>query len=430
MRIAFVTPYLPWPADTGGKLRSYYLIKGLAQHAEVDLYTFRHGPEVDAGPLRNLCREIVVTPLVLKPGAMRTMNTLMESLPRSVRWFQTEQSLRQVRNLLSDPYDLYLADEIVVTPYLWQIPDRDDVPRIINRQKIDYLHYAETARSRPAGMEKLLDWVEARRLRAFEYSEMPKFDGAVVCSQDDRNEAILEAAAGRTNGESVAASTIPVEIIVNGADTTYFTPQRAPDTHPTVLMLGTMHYYPNIDAVQYYFGAMHDALRAAVPNLRVLIVGHNPPPEIEALGTLPGVTVTGSVPDIRPYMGRSWLQIVPLRLGGGTRLKIVESMAAGLPVVSTAVGAQGLAVRDGAEMLLADDPADFVRKVTALLNNPQERERMSANARHFVEANYSWQSLGDRFARFCLDTVEQHRSQQALRATAPATLPRTPAVVA
>jgi glycosyltransferase involved in cell wall biosynthesis len=259
---------------------------------------------------------------------------------------------------------------------------------------------------------------------------MGKFHAAVVCSQDDRVEAMREAAGNGTSGGVAGASTIPVEIVVNGADTTYFTPQRQPDTHPTVLMLGTMHYYPNIDAVQYYFGAMHDALRAAVPNLRVLIVGHNPPPEIEALGTLPGVTVTGSVPDIRPYMGRAWLQMVPLRLGGGTRLKIVESMAAGLPVVSTAVGAQGLAVRDGAEMLLADEPADFVRKVAALLNNPQERERMSANARLFVEANYSWQSLGDRFARFCLDTVEMHRSQQALRGTLPTALPQSPAVAA
>lgn len=427
MRVAFVTPYLPWPADTGGKLRSYYLIKGLAQHAEVDLFTFRHGPEVDPGPLATLCREIVMTPVNLKPGTMGAMNSLANPLPRSVRWFQTEETLREVRSLLAAPYDLYLCDEIVVAPYVWRIPGREETPRIINRQKIDYLHYAETARSRPAGMEKMLDWMEARRLRTFEYTEMARFDAAVVCSHDDRTEAILEAT---TSAARESGSAIPVEVIVNGADTTYFTPERRPDPLPTVLMLGTMHYYPNIDAVQYYFGAMHDALRAAVPDLRVLIVGHNPPPEIAALGTRPGVTVTGSVPDIRPYMGRAWLQMVPLRLGGGTRLKIVESMAAGLPVVSTTVGAQGLAVQDGAEMLLADDPADFVRKVSGLLSNSQERERMSANARLFVEANYSWQSLGDRFATFCMDTVELHRTQQALRSTSPAHLSLPPAVPA
>lgn len=423
MRVAFLTPYMPWPADTGGKLRSYHLVKGLAQQDEVDLYTFHHATPTDPGPLAKLCRSVESIHVQIKPGAFRAVPSLTSHLPRAVRYFQTEATLREVRAKLAAPYDLFVCDEIPISPYLWEIPGHEATPRLVNRQKIDHLHYAEMAQSRPAGVEKMLDWLDARRLRTFEYAEMPRFDAAVVCSPEDRIEALREATGNveTTHAQAAAgASQLPVEIIVNGADTTFYTPDRQPDPHPTVLMLGTMHYYPNIDAVKYYFGAMHDALRAAVPNLRVLIVGHNPPPEIEALADLPGVTVTGSVPDIRPWMARSWLQMVPLRLGGGTRLKIVESMAAGLPVVSTAVGAQGLAVRDGAEMLLADDPADFVRKVTALLNSPAERERMSANARLFVEANYSWQSLGERFATFCRDTVELQQSRLALRAiTAP-----------
>ncbi len=166
---------------------------------------------------------------------------------------------------------------------------------------------------------------------------MPRFQAAVVCSQEDRQTAALQ----------VAGNGAPIEVIVNGADTTFYQPVREPDAHPTVLILGTMHYYPNIDAVLHYMQTMHEALRAAIPDLQLLIVGHLPPPEIVALGNLPGVTVTGSVPDIRPYMARSWVQLVPLRLGGGTRLKIVESMAAGLPVLSTSVGAQGLGATDG-----------------------------------------------------------------------------------
>lgn len=418
MRVAFITPYMPWPADTGGKLRSYHLVKGLAQQAEVDLYTFHHAAPTDPGPLAKLCRTVDSTFVQLKPGAFRAVPSLTSHLPRAVRYFRTDATLREVRAKLAAPYDLYICDEIPVSPYVWHIPGREETPRLVNRQKIDYLHYAEMAQSRPAGVEKMLDWLDARRLRTFEYAEMPRYDAAVVCSPEDRLEALREVTGNVEITHAQAAATpspMPVEIIVNGADTTFYTPDRQPDTHPTVLMLGTMHYYPNIDAVKYYFGAMHDALRAAVPNLRVLIVGHNPPPELQAYGDLPGVTVTGSVPDIRPWMARSWLQMVPLRLGGGTRLKIVESMAAGLPVVSTAVGAQGLAVRDGVEMLLADDPADFVRKVSGLLNNPAERERMSANARLFVEANYSWQSLGERFATFCRDTVELQQSRLALR---------------
>lgn len=410
MQVAFVTPYLPWPADTGGKLRSFYLIKGLAESSTVDLFTFRHSPILqETGPLGSLCRSVDVTQIDLDPGAMRFVRSVVSELPRSVRFFQTPQSLHDVRRKLMRGYDLIVCDEIVVSPYVWNIAGSDHVPRIVNRQKIDYLHYAEMAQSRPLGREKVLDQMEARRLRRFEDAEMPKFRGAVVCSPGDRSEAINQ----------MGAAHAPIEIIVNGADTEFYRPERSPDLHPTVLLLGTMHYYPNVDAVLHYVQTMHEALRAAIPDLRVLIVGHRPPPEIEALGSLPGVTVTGSVPDIRPYMARSWIQLVPLRLGGGTRLKIVESMAAGLPVVTTTVGAQGLTVVDGEHVMLADEPADFVRKAAQLLSSPDAGAAMARNARQFVEDHYSWQSLGRRFADFCETIVARARYKAPLREPRP-----------
>ncbi len=403
MQVAFVTPFLPWPADTGGKLRSFYLAAGLAESATVDLFTFSHSvaqtAASDPGPLGALCRTVDITTLALEPRAMRPIAQLTSELPRSVRYFQTPQSLHDVRHKLTRGYDLVVCDEIVVSPYMWDIAGLEHTPRLINRQKIDHLHYAEMAASRDLGMEKGLDWLEARRLRRFEEAEMPRFQSVVVCSQEDRQSAALQ----------VAGNGAPIEVIVNGADTGFFQPTRTPDPHPTILLLGTMHYYPNIDAVMHYVQTMHDALRAAIPNLHVLIVGHRPPAEIEALGNLPGITVTGSVPDIRPYMARSWIQIVPLRLGGGTRLKIVESMAAGLPVLSTSVGAQGLGATDGHELMLADAPADFVRKAVTLLSNEDLRATMAVTARRFVEANYAWQSLGQRFAEFCQTTAARGR---------------------
>jgi glycosyltransferase involved in cell wall biosynthesis len=403
VQVAFVTPFLPWPADTGGKLRSFYLAAGLAETATVDLFTFSHSPAASAnansGPLGSLCRTVDITTLQLDANAMRPMAVLTSELPRSVRFFQAGQSLNDVRRKLMRGYDLLVCDEIVVSPYMWDIAGLERTPRLINRQKIDHLHYAEMAASRALGVDKGLDWLEARRLRRFEETEMPRYQGVVVCSQEDRQSAVLQ----------VAGSGAPIEVIVNGADTEFFQPDRKPDLRPTVLLLGTMHYYPNIDAVLHYVQTMHEALRAAIPELQVLIVGHQPPPEIEALRNLPGITVTGSVPDIRPYMARSWIQIVPLRLGGGTRLKIVESMAAGLPVLSTSVGAQGLGAHDGDELMLADDPADFVRKAVTLLSNNDLRTEMAATARTFVEAHYSWQSLGQRFAEFCHTTAARGR---------------------
>lgn len=403
MQVAFVTPFLPWPADTGGKLRSFYLAAGLAESATVDLFTFSHSltetAEADPGPLASLCRTVDITTLQLEPRAMRPLTALTHDMPRSLRYFQDGQSLRDMRRKLMRGYDLLVCDEIVVSPYMWDVAGLEQTPRLINRQKIDHLHYAEMAASRAVGRDKGLDWLEARRLRRFEESEMPRYQAVVVCSQEDRQTAALQ----------LAGNGAPIEVIVNGADTNFYQPVREPDLHPTVLLLGTMHYYPNIDAVLHYVQTMHDALRAAIPDLQVLIVGHRPPSEIEALGNLPGITVTGSVPDIRPYMARSWIQIVPLRLGGGTRLKIVESMAAGLPVLSTSVGAQGLGATDGQELMLADDPADFVRKAVTLLSNGDLRAAMAATARTYVEANYSWQSLGHRFAEFCRTAAARGR---------------------
>jgi len=400
LRVAVVTPYLPWPADTGGKLRSYYLLRGLAQRADVDLYTVCYGipPAVDA--LAAFCRRVEVAVLTPPAVRLRQLRLLTQRLPRSVTYFQTEQSLATIRQKLAGPYDLLVADEISMAPYVLGLPGHAQTAKVIMRQKIDYLHYAEVAASRPWNEDKVLDWVEARRLKRFEYTMMPHFQGAVVCSQDD-------ATVAADQGPQLA-----LDILVNGADTDYFTPMRQPDPEPTLLLVGTMHYYPNIDATLHFFQTMYPALRQAQPNLKVLIVGHLPPPEIQALGALPGVTVTGSVPDVRPYLARSWLSTVPLRLGGGTRLKIVEALASGLPVVSTTIGAQGLEQVDRDILAIADTPEAFVATTLHLLNDAAERQRRSQCGRAVIERHYSWQALGQQFANFCQTMATQAATRQ------------------
>jgi len=397
LRVAVVTPYLPWPADTGGKLRSYYLIRGLAQQAETDLYTVCYGPPPDPQPLAAFCRRVEVIPL--QPPLVRwpVIRALSQRLPRSVTYFRTAESMATIREKLAGHYDLLVADEISMAPYLLDLPGQEATPKIVMRQKIDYLHYAEVAAHRPWNQDKVLDWLEAERLQRFEYATMPRFHGAVVCSQEDARVAAQQ------------GPKLPIDIIVNGADTEFFTPMRQPDPDPTLLLIGTMHYYPNIDATLYFFETMYPALQQAVPKLKVLIVGHLPPPEIQALGKLPGVTVTGSVPDVRPYLARSWALAVPLRLGGGTRLKIVEAMASGVPVVSTTVGAQGLAATDGQQLLVADTPEQFVQKTVRLLQDAQLREQLAQQGADLVQKAYSWQGQGRRFADFCARIWSQER---------------------
>ncbi len=393
MRAAVITPYLPWPADTGGKLRSYYLIKGLAAQAEVDLYTVCYGSPPPAGGLLAFCRSVQIVPLTPTPHRQQLIRHWVDKRPRSVRYFQDAQSLVTIRARLEEKYDLLICDEIAMASYFDDLHHHDQTPRVIMRQKIDYLHYRETAASRPVGMQRWLDALEARRLQQYEERMMPHFQGAVVCSPED---GAIAAQQGRD---------LPVEVIVNGADVDYFVPNRQPDPEPTLLLLGTMHYQPNVDMVLYFFRTMYPQLRQAIPNLQVFIVGHLPPPEINALATLPGVTVTGSVADVRPYINRSWLLAVPLRLGGGTRLKIIEAMAAELPVVSTSVGAQGLTLFNSDAITLADRPDEFVQSLLTLLQNPLLRAEQARQAHRIVQEHFSWQSLGHQYANFCLEMV-------------------------
>lgn len=395
MRAAVVTPYLPWPADTGGKLRSYYLIKGLAAQAEVDLYTVCYGSPPPAGGLLAFCRSVQIVPLTPMPHRQQLIHHWIDKRPRSVRYFQDPQSLVTIRARLEEKYDLLICDEIAMASYFDDLHHHSKTPRVIMRQKIDHLHYRETAASRPVGMQRWLDALEARRLQQYEACMMPRFQGAVVCSPEDGTIAAQQ------------GHNLPVEVIVNGADVDYFVPNRQPDPAPTLLLLGTMHYQPNIDMVLYFFRTMYPQLRQAIPNLQVFIVGHLPPPEINALATLPGVTVTGSVADVRPYINRSWLLAVPLRLGGGTRLKIIEAMAAELPVVSTSVGAQGLDEISHRLITIADSPADFVNATQQLLADQTRRQHLAQAGRAAVVDRYAWQSLGRRYADFCLGLRKQ-----------------------
>ena len=155
MRAAVVTPYYPWPADTGGKLRSYHLIKGLAQHFAVDLYTVCYGAPPATTALEQFCQRVQVTALQPLPHRYRVMQDWLVREPRSVRYFQDAQSLATIRHALTDPYDLLVCDEISMANYFTGLPGHEQTARVVMRQKIDYLHYQEIADNRPWGTQQI-----------------------------------------------------------------------------------------------------------------------------------------------------------------------------------------------------------------------------------------------------------------------------------
>jgi len=401
MRAAVFTPYLPYPPDTGGKTRSYHLARALATRLEVDLYTvfYGEGPspeEVDA--VQQFCRRVVLFRLDKRWNTRARLQRALVPLPRSVDYFHTADSLQQARShLATGGYDLVIADEICMTPYAELAPH---LPRLVLRQKVDYLHYEEMARARPWGLEKALDSLEAVKLRRYEQEKMPLFQAFVACTEYDAT------VIGRD-----APNAAPL-VIPNGADLSTFVPTGRPKAKdPTLLYVGAMHYYPNADAVSFFFEAMYERIRQAVPDVKVQIVGHAPSPDIQRLAHVSGVEVTGSVTDVRPYYEQATVFIVPLRLGGGTRLKIIEAMAMGLPAVSTTVGAEGLSMHPGEDILIADDPASFAESVLRLLADAELRQRIACSGQRLAR-NYDWNELCKPYVELAERVIGQGRRDE------------------
>jgi len=382
MRVAVFTPYLPSPPDTGGKIRSYFLLRALAQRSEVDLYTVYHGNrpgDQDIEALRAFCRRVILFRVEKRWRTRDRILRILNPLPRGVNHFITADSVAQARwHLENNEYDLFVADELHMTPYAELVPN---LPRVVTLQKVDYAHYKEVALARPWGLEKILDLTEAWKMRRYTQAKMKLYQGFLACSE--RDAAMLQE----------HAPGVPALVIANGVDLYAFAPSERSDLgEPILLYIGSMNYYPNIDAVQFFFAKMYEPLRQELPDIRVQIVGHDPPLQIQDLAQLPGVEVTGSVPDVRPYYDQATVFIVPLRLGGGTRLKIVEAMAMDLPVVSTTVGAEGLEIHPGENILIANDAPAFTESVLRLLRDASLRRKIAEGGQRLAR-DYDWMQI-------------------------------------
>lgn len=276
-------------------------------------------------------------------------------------------------------------------PYVRRLPHR--APRVMDRSRVDLLFQTEELRTlRLPLKERLLRRENLWKLQRVERAASHDLAATVVCGPDD---AIFSRARIRAHA--------PLFVLPNGCDTTFFDQDAYPPSEPaepTGIFCGAMDYTPNTDALAWYFSAIDPTVRSTLPSRRVRIVGRNPVASVRAHATVPGVEVTGEVPDVRPHYQTAHFQMVPLRIGGGTRLKIVESLAIGCPVVSTTIGAQGLDLVHNEHLLLADTPADFAAACVQLAGDPALRQRLRLAGRTRVLERYGWPGLAAQLDRF------------------------------
>ena len=285
-------------------------------------------------------------------------------------------------------YDLIYFVDIVLWPYLDIIfPDHPGL--IMDRSRVDWLFQLEELHTLPdTRWGKFMRRENLLKMIRQEKRVLRKLRLEVVCGEDDQR--FLESKLGPLSN---------LFVLPNGANTDYFDAEQWPPTptnFPSAVFCGALDYTPNTDGLHWYFKEIHDAIVKALPDYRLFLVGKKPGPDIQQYAERAGVEFVGEVPDVRPYYQKAWLQVVPLRIGGGTRLKIAEGLAMENPVVSTTIGAQGIALADGQDILLADEAHDFSAACLRLFRDENLRRNIAKSGRSCILKNYTWPALARR----------------------------------
>ena len=407
MRVLWVKSGGLLPLNTGGKIRSFNLLRELARKHEVTLFTF-YGAEPDDAhaELERHFAKVICIPLQLpaKRGpaeALEYARNLLSSQPYTVTKYCRPVVAKVLLDLLgAQKFDVVICDFLFsagVIPWNWPVPKvlfTHNVEEQIWRRHFQVTHNP---------LWKAVAWREYRTLRSAERRYVARADHVLAVSENDRR------------FFSRYADPAKITLVPTGVDIDYFQPRSGPERPETLVFTGSMDWMPNEDAILYFVEAILPQLRHEFPGIALRIVGRSPSQRLVSLAAREkNLQVTGSVEDIRPHVLDAAVYVVPLRIGGGTRIKIFEAMAMGKAIVSTSIGAEGLPVQHNENIILADQPAEFAQQVARLLRDTRERQKIGRAARALVEENFSWLRVAGVF-----DEVFERITTKPLEPAAP-----------
>lgn len=386
MKILWLNAGLLLPLDKGGKLRTWHLMRHLAQNHDITYLSFCD-PAIepaDRDGMRAVCSRLETIPRAETPkGTLRfkleAAAHLVSPLPYAIGKYRSRRYRTVVRRLLArERFDLIVCDFLFPAVNL---PRRLPCPAVIFTHNVEAEIWRRHARTKQSPLARALFGLQARRMLRYEARALSRFDLILAVSETDRD--TLRALYG-------AAVSAPIHVVRTGVDTGYFHPMPdAPVAPAHLVFTGSMDWLPNEDGMLYFVREILPLIRRVEPAATLSIVGRAPTPAVRRLAQEAGVEVTGRVDDVRPHVARGGVYVVPLRIGGGTRIKIFEAMAMGRAVVSTTIGAEGLPVRDGHDIVLADDPPRFADAVVRLIRDVQARASLETAARQTAEA-HAW----------------------------------------
>jgi glycosyltransferase involved in cell wall biosynthesis len=374
MKILIIADSMPFKEDSGSRIRAANLLRSLAGH-EVYLIGFEEeGAGFAESDLKEICAEIHCFKRPELPSFSKWMNHFSLKPLLAKRLYHKDFE-RKVKDLITDKaIDVCVAETLLMAEYA---RESGTAFKVLDEHNLEFIRSGRRFEISKGWLQKPYNFLSYWRLKRYELRTISEFDCCFVCSPED---------------EKIVKGSIPnqnVVVIPNTVDRHFFgsTP-RDPESHKLVY-IGTMWYEPNRDAVRNFYQEVMPLIRADFPDVNLVIVGNQPDGEVEFYAQKNDVTLTGYVEDIRPFLSQAAVCIVPLRMGSGTRIKILAAMAAGVPVVSSSIGCEGLEVEDGKNIAIADNPSDFSNKISRFLLDRDLRDQVGSAGRILIEKRYS-----------------------------------------
>jgi len=390
MRILYITDYIPYPPVTGDLIRNYSLIRRVSKYHQVSVVCFISNgePSEHLLAIQEFCERLETVPLPQRskvsrvPGVLRY---LVAGIPFEFEFLNSEILREKIKCIVNDfDFDIIQFEQSRMAPYLSVLHADDKSKRILTFHNVAANQYKRISNIAQSPLGRVRTWVYSQMLYWWEPRYAQRFDRCITVSESDRNELLK------------ANPRLKIDVISNGIDTKShrLLDLDLSNAKPALLFVGSLGYAPNADGVVWFCNKILPLLRDEIHDIQVWIVGISPPPEVTGLES-ENVHVTGRVDNVVPYYERCAISIVPLRAGGGTRLKILESMALGRPVVSTAIGCEGLDVVDGRHLLVGDSPRQFAHNIIRLLKDPILFNQIAEGARKLVVERYDWDVIAE-----------------------------------
>ena len=396
LNLLVLTSNVPYPPTDGGRIAVFEPIRRLAERGHrITLLAFGSREAKDWSPLEQYCSLEVVghdSANHILPAALN----MMSQTPYTISKYKSSAMVARLRQrLASEAFDLVQVEHLHMGQYLPIIKEYG-LPMLLRQQNVESV-MTERFWRQARGLYRLYVGLQIAKLRRFEVQ---------VCLQADACLMMTEVDAECLKRMNPHISTV---VIPAGVDLTYYHPSPESNKENEIVFVGAMNWAPNIEAVLWFCGEIFPKVKRQLANVRLCIVGKDPPPSVRRLSSRPDVYVTGFVQDVRDYVAKASVFLVPLRVGSGMRLKILEAMAMGKAVISTRIGAEGIEAVDGQHILLADTADDFSASVIRLLTDANMRRHIGQNARRLVERRYSWNTMVDLTEQIYRDVIKNKK---------------------